>query len=92
MKLQRKRIYEIIEVSHENDILSKAYDIWMIFVIILSIIPLCFVKTTYILTFIDKVTAFIFIIDYLLRFATADFVSEKKVFLHLLFIHSDFWQ
>lgn len=78
MKLQRKRIFEIIEVSHENDILSKAYDIWMVFVIILSIIPLCFVKTTYILTLIDKVTAFIFIIDYLLRFATADFVSEKK--------------
>lgn len=78
MKLHRKRIYEIVELSHENDILSKAYDIWMVFIIILSIIPLCFVENGYILTLIDNVTTFIFITDYLLRFVTADFSSAKK--------------
>lgn len=78
MKLQRKRIYEILEVSNENDIVSKVYDIWMVFIIILSIIPLCFINSNRILIFIDKITTFIFVLDYLLRFITADFIDNKK--------------
>ena len=37
----RQRIYEIIEVSDDNDKLSSAYDIFMMLSIIVSIIPLC---------------------------------------------------
>ena len=42
----RKRLYEIIEVSQNNDRLSSAYDIIMMITIVVSIIPLAF-KSTY---------------------------------------------
>lgn len=38
----RKRIYEIIEIGEDGDILSNVYDIAMMFVITISIIPLAF--------------------------------------------------
>ena len=41
----RKRIYEIINISKDNDKISAVYDYLMLFFIIISIIPLCF-KTT----------------------------------------------
>lgn len=77
----RKRLFEIIEKANEGDKISKAYDSFMIFSILLSIIPLCFSKQNSILSAIDKVTAAIFIIDYIFRLVTADFASRKKGFL-----------
>ena len=74
----RKRIYEIIEKANEGDIASKIYDYFIIITIIASIVPLCFSIQTTELTVIDKITATIFIIDYILRIVTADFSSEKK--------------
>lgn len=74
----RKRIYEIIEVAKENDIISSIYDIGMMVVIILSLIPLAFKTETIILLIIDKVTVSIFIIDYILRWITADYKYQKK--------------
>ena len=69
----RKRIYEIIEPSSNNDRPSTVYDFFMIAVIMLSLIPLAF-KSTHIAFFvIDKTAAGIFILDYLLRWATADY-------------------
>lgn len=40
--MNRKRIYEIIEKSDGKDRLSTLYDITMIVVIVLSLIPLAF--------------------------------------------------
>ena len=37
----RKRIYEIIEVAGPDDTLSHIYDVLSMFIIIVSIIPLC---------------------------------------------------
>ena len=74
----RKRIYEIIEKANENDQISKAYDTFMIITIFMSIIPLCFSKQNSALDTIDKITAAIFILDYVLRLLTADFASNKK--------------
>ncbi len=74
----RKRIYEIIEVAKENDKISSIYDIGMMVVIILSLIPLAFKTETIILLIIDKVTVSIFIIDYILRWITADYKYQKK--------------
>ncbi len=74
----RKRIYEIIEKAEEHDILSAIYDYFMIVVIIMSLIPLAFKTDNQILVVIDKITVVIFIIDYLLRWITADYKFSKK--------------
>ncbi len=69
----RKRIYEIISASNGQDKLSTAYDLFMMAVIAVSLIPLIFKQTNFIFEASDKVCAAIFIVDYLLRWATADF-------------------
>ena len=68
----RKRIFEVIEISRDGDKLSAVYDLFMISTICLSLLPLVFKETTPFLTILDKATAGIFILDYLLRWATAD--------------------
>ena len=40
--VMKKRIYEIIEVSKEDDTTSHIYDLVMMFTIFISIIPLAF--------------------------------------------------
>ncbi|MBE7004516.1 MAG: potassium channel family protein [Ruminococcaceae bacterium] len=67
----RKRIYEIIEVS-KGDRASAVYDVSMMLVIFVSLLPLAFKETTPALSTIDKCAALIFGVDYLLRLATAD--------------------
>lgn len=73
----RKRIFEIIEISKNNDIISAVYDIMMIIAILLSVIPLMFKENNMIFIVIDKLTLIIFTIDYILRFITADYKLRK---------------
>ena len=78
--MSRKRIFEIIEKSEDNDRLSTIYDISMMVVIAASLIPLAF-KTDYLgFVILDKVCVAIFIIDYILRWCTADYKFEKNGF------------
>ena len=74
----RYRIYEIIEKSVGRDRPSKIYDVFMIIVIILSLVPLAFKEETETLVLIDKITVAIFIIDYIFRWATADYKFNKR--------------
>lgn len=74
----RKRIYKIISTSNGNDKLSSIYDIFMMAVIIISLIPLVFKQSFVAFDIIDKVCACIFIIDYLLRWITADYKFSKS--------------
>lgn len=74
----RERVYEIIEKSSGEDIWSSVYDYVMIIVIVLSMIPLAFKQEYLWSEMIDKATAGIFIIDYLLRLATADYKFQEK--------------
>ena len=74
----RQRIFEVIEAAKENDKISKIYDIFMMIVIVLSLVPLAFKKETALFIAIDKVCASVFIIDYLLRLMTADLKYKKK--------------
>ncbi len=74
----RKRLFEIIEVSKENDKLSLAYDMLMMCAIILSIIPLAFKETNTFFQCVDVITVILFILDYLLRLITADYKLGKK--------------
>ena len=75
----RKRIFEIIEVSEDNDKYSKIYDAFMMITICISIFPLAFKNQTVLFNAIDKVAAFIFIVDYILRLSTADYKLKKGV-------------
>ncbi|WP_033154309.1 ion transporter [Pseudobutyrivibrio ruminis] len=73
----RRRLFEIIEVAKENDRVSDIYDTFMLLVIVISIIPLAFTSTNIVFNIIDKVSAIIFIIDYLVRMATADYKLNR---------------
>ena len=73
----RKRIYEVIEIAQDNDKLSHFYDSFMLVAIIVSLIPLAFKSENMVFIVLDKVVCGIFIIDYLLRWMTADYKLEK---------------
>jgi len=66
-----KNIYDIIEVGEIKPKQNRIYSIFMLFCIVLSLIPLCFKEENYYFEVIDKATVIVFIIDYLLRFITA---------------------
>ena len=80
----RKRLFEIIEKSTGNDLASQIYDAFMITVIIVSLVPLAFKADTPLLFAVDKIAMVIFIIDYLLRWITADYKFEQKTALAFL--------
>ena len=80
----RERIYQIIEKSDGEDKPSRIYDTLMLVSIVGSLIPLAFKPENTIFLVIDKTAMGIFIIDYLLRWATADFKYEKRGILSFL--------
>ena len=84
-KDMRKRIYEIIEPSRKGDRPSLAYDIFMLIAITASIVPLMFVEDTKAFRVIEQITVTIFILDYLLRWMTADYRMGKKAWSFVLY-------
>lgn len=80
----REKIFKIIEASDGSSLWSSLYDYFTMLVIVLSLIPLAF-KTTYkAFEIIDYVCVAIFIVDYLLRWMTADYKFGKKSVLSFL--------
>lgn len=67
----RKRIYDIIERS-DGERLSTIYDVTMMVVIVVSMLPLAFKESIPLFRWTDGVCVAIFILDYLLRLWTAD--------------------
>ena len=74
----RQRIYEIVEKSSDNDKISKAYDYFMIVIIVVSLIPLAFKNDNLFFQITDKITVSVFIVDYVLRWITADYKLGKQ--------------
>lgn len=74
----RKRIFNIIEVANDNDKISNIYDLIMMSIIIISMVPLMTKQTGYIYNLIDKASCTVFILDYILRISTADFKIKGK--------------
>lgn len=74
----RKKIFEIIEPAKEHHTLSAVYDVFMMITILLSILPLCVKGSNPTFVTIDTVCIIIFIIDYLLRWITADYKFKKR--------------
>lgn len=73
----RKRIFEIIEIAGDSDSLSKIYDITMMIVIVLSLVPIALKNAGGIAGKVEVFTTGIFIIDYILRLVTADYKLNK---------------
>lgn len=73
----RKKIFDIIEVAKDDSKLSILYDRFMMVVIIVSLVPLFFKESHFLLTLIEVVTVIIFVIDYILRWITADFHDKN---------------
>ena len=76
----RRKIYQIIDPTDGNGVLDKIYDGFMMVVILVSLLPLCTKEITGHLLIADKVCAVIFIIDYILRWITADYKFERGFF------------
>ena len=76
--MKRKRIYEVIEASKDGDKLSSIYDSFILITVIVSLIPLAFKEQTPLFSVIDKITVTIFIVDYILRWITADYKLGRK--------------
>lgn len=71
--MTRKQIYEIIEKDDGSNVWSHLYDVFMFACIILSVVPLMFWEFRPIFIYIELFTTTVFIIDYILRWVTADF-------------------
>lgn len=79
-KKLRYRLYELVDVVDETGdgkVDFDWYDIFMMFVILISLIPLLFKETTPLLLWIDRITVIIFIIDYFFRWITSDYRYGK---------------
>ena len=82
--MNRKRIFDIIQIGNKNDIPSRAFDIFISAVIILNILvtflgtfsQLSWLKPVF--DIIELVTIIIFCIEYLLRIFTADYLYPCK--------------
>ena len=74
----RRKIYEVIEAADKDDRDSLIYDRFMLVCIAASIVPLCFKETNALFIWLDRATVTVFIVDYLLRWWTADLKYEKS--------------
>lgn len=69
----RKKIYGLLESARDGD----WYDILMLVAILVSVVPLMFVEEYAVFRVIEIVTVSIFIVDYILRWITADYRLQK---------------
>lgn len=81
----RKRIFEIVENGDPSDTVSRAYDIFMMLAIFTSIFPLMFAHDHVAFHYIEQVTVILFVMDYVLRWATADFKLNKGAVSFLIY-------
>lgn len=73
----RKRLFEIIELSKEDDKLSSIYDSFMLCIIVVSLIPLAFKSSNKLFLAVEHIVTVVFIFDYILRMLTADYKMNK---------------
>lgn len=73
----RKKLFDIIEIADDNNKISHFYDLLMIVAIVVSLIPLFFKETIDVFNVIENITVVIFVVDYMLRWFTADYKLSK---------------
>ncbi|MGN0030304.1 MAG: ion transporter [Marinilabiliaceae bacterium] len=79
----RVRLTQILEPAENGaaDKVSFAYDIAMVVAIVVGILPLMFKHTTPVLNCLENFSLVLFIVDYLLRWFTADIHGKRKGWL-----------
>ena len=75
--MTRKQIYEIIEKDDGSSVWSHLYDVFMFGSIILSVVPLMFWEDYPIFWWIELFITTVFVMDYILRWVTADYKLGK---------------
>ena len=75
---RKKRIFEIIEASHANDLASHVYDIMILVCVVVGLLPLTIKVENPYSRMIDFFTAIIFLFDYCARLFTADYKMGIK--------------
>ncbi len=73
----RRKIFQIIERSDGSSKASYVYDVFMMIVIAVSLIPLAFKEVPLFFVWAEWCTTVIFILDYILRWITADLKLTK---------------
>lgn len=74
----RDRIYTIVQRADPNDFLSKSYDVFIMVIALISLVPIMFKETNFILEKIDIITVYILFFDYILRWSIYDKISKRK--------------
>ena len=88
--MTRKDIYTIIEKDDGSNMWSHIYDVFMFCTIILSVVPLMFWDDYPIFKYIEIFTTTVFIIDYILRWVTADYKLGRGTHSFVSYPYS-FW-
>lgn len=79
----RERIFNIVQRARPGDVVSHAYDVFIVAVAFLSIVPLMFrpqdmtPQMAAVMNMIDVVTVYLLFLDYILRWMTHDFKVGK---------------
>lgn len=78
--MNRAKLLSIIEPSYEKNtsFISKLYDLFMFLMIIISLIPLMYRGASLMFYLFEKISVSAFIIDYFLRWITADIKYPEK--------------
>ncbi|MDO4198848.1 MAG: ion transporter [Erysipelotrichaceae bacterium] len=81
----KRKIYEIINPAEDKKSWSFVYDLFMIIVIIVSLIPLAIKDYYKVLDYLEIFCTAVFIIDYLFRLITADIKLNKGFMSYLIY-------
>ena len=74
----REKIFQIIEPNYNNTLLAKMYDWVMLIAILVATIPLMFREQSTLFYYFDVIPCGLFILDYILRWITADYRNPKR--------------
>ena len=74
----RKEIYRLVEPRNKENYASRLYDFVMLIVIAIGIFPLMFRTQYKIFWYFDLISGICFIVDYILRWCTADYESKRS--------------
>lgn len=76
--MNRQKIANIIDRKSHSDWMCTGYDWFMVLTILVSLIPLMFMETHKLFGFTEIASTIIFIVDYLLRWGTADIRNRNR--------------
>lgn len=82
------RIYQVVEASHDGDVVSRHYDLLMLAAIVVGLVPLTLKATNPYTKAIDVLAGFLFLVDYCLRVFTSDYkmgIKSYKAYLAYAF-------